>query len=194
MWKKYLLGIGTCLLLIITGYQLSFLHRNRQKQEDRQPEADVSAGQQEDHVTKDTCIILESYDNAGTLTARLETVPEADMMGNNRLDMLIYAKKYQENASDEERREGLQRMVLKSFSPEQVVLAKYYGEPLKESGYILAVKDNAVIVYTQDRSQVYEYTNIELWTLPLDIQSELVEGIYVKNEQELFDFLQTYSS
>lgn len=194
MWKKYIVGIGCCLLLVIMGYQLSFLHMYRQQQEDRQPESGVSAGQQAERVTKDTCIILESYDNAGTLTARLETVPSADMMGNNRLDMLIYAKKYQENASDEECREGLQRMVLKSFSPEQVVLAKYYGEPLEEPGYILAVKDNAVIVYTQDRSQVYEYTNIELWTLPLDIQSELVEGIYVKNEQELFDFLQTYSS
>lgn len=194
MWKKYVAGIGICLLLIITGYQISFLRMHRQEQKSRQSEHEVSAGQQEELVTKDTCIILEIYDKDGTLTERTETSPGADMMGNNRLDMLVYAKKYQEHISEDEQREGFERMVLKSFSPEQVVLAKYYGEPVEDPGYILAVKDNAVIVYTWDRSQVYEYTNIELWTLPQDIQSELVEGIYVKNEQELFDFLQTYSS
>ena len=85
-------------------------------------------------------------------------------------------------------------MVLESFSPEIVTLVKYYGEPQEEQGYFIGIKDNVVIVYLQDRSQVYEYTNIEVWMLPKDIQMQLIDGIYVENEQELFDFLQTYSS
>lgn len=197
MWKKLFLGTGICLLALIIGYQISFF-RQYKRQADRTSDSDISSSipvdQKAERVTRDTCIIMESYDESGTLIERTECIPGAELMGNNRLDMLIYAKEYREHASDTEKKQGLERMVLKSFSPDQVILAKYYGEPPEEQGYILALKDNAVIVYTADRKTVYEYTNIELWMLPQEIQSELIEGIYVENERALFDFLQTYSS
>ncbi len=197
MWKKLILGTGICLLALIIGYQISFFRQCKQ-QADSLSDSDISSSvpvdQKAERVTRDTCIIMESYDVSGALVERTECSPGAELMGNNRLDMLIYAKEYREHASDTEKKKGLERMVVESFSPEQVTLAKYYGEPPEEQGYILAVKDNAVIVYMTDRETIYEYTNIELWMLPQEIQSALVEGIHVENERELFDFLQTYSS
>lgn len=199
MWKKLLFTIGMALLIAIVGYQISFL-RTRERSQGEIPDSEQNAddailtGNGSDKVTKSTTIIVESYDIDGALIERKEETANAELIGNNRLDMLLYANSYREQAPEQEKKEGLERMVLESFSPDSVTLVKYFGEPEEEQGYFIGVKDNAVIVYLQDRSQVYEYTNIELWTLPVEIQYELVEGIYVKNEQELFDFLQTYSS
>lgn len=199
MWKKILFTIGMALLIAIVGYQISFL-RTRERSQGEIPDSEQNAddailtGNGSDKVTKSTTIIVESYDVDGALIERKEETANAELIGNNRLDMLLYANSYREQAPEQEKKEGLERMVLESFSPDSVTLVKYFGEPEEEQGYFIGVKDNAVIVYLQDRSQVYEYTNIELRTLPIEIQYELVEGIYVKNEQELFDFLQTYSS
>lgn len=199
MWKRLLLITGFALLIAILGYQISFIRtreRNSQEHTREGQEMDpvVSAGTGTDKVTKNTRIIIESYDVQGTLIHREEQSAGAEFIGNNRLDMLVYAGNYRELAPEQEEKDGLERMVLESFSPDAVTLVKYYGEPKEEEGYFIGVKDNVVIVYLADRTEVYEYTNIELWSLPAEVQSNLVEGIYVKNEQELFDFLQTYSS
>lgn len=199
MWKRLLLITGLALLIAILGYQISFIHtRERSNQEhireEQEMEPVVSAGTGSDRVTKNTRIIIESYDVQGALIHREEQSAGAEFIGNNRLDMLVYAGNYREQISEQEERDGFERMVLASFSPDSVTLVKYYGEPQEEEGYVIGVKDNVVIVYLADRTEVYEYTNIELWSLPTEVQSDLVEGIYVKNEKELFDFLQTYSS
>lgn len=203
MWKK-LVGIISILLLItIICYQFTFLQSRKKSYENQKnivtanergtTSETVTVGMGPDIVTKSTKIIIESYDESGRLIERKEETATTELLGNNRLDMLVYANQYRELSPDEER-EGLERMVLESFSPEIVTLVKYYGEPQEEQGYFIGIKDNVVIVYLQDRSQVYEYTNIEVWMLPKDIQMQLIDGIYVENEQELFDFLQTYSS
>lgn len=203
MWKKFLGIIGVALLLVIIGYQISFLHTMKQHyNEAADPVQEAASGTEEsvltgsgsDKVIKTTRIVVECYDKEGTMTDRQEYPAGAEFIGNNRLDMLVYANSYREQASEQEKKDGLERMVLESFSSDTVTLVKYYGEPEEEQGYFIGIKDNVVIVYLKDRSQVYEYTNIELWTLPIELQYDLVEGIYVENEKELFDFLQTYSS
>lgn len=203
MWKKFLGIIGMALLLVIVGYQVSFLRVRKQYYDEAAnlvpetasvTEESVPAGSGSDKVMKTTRIVVECYDREGSLTDRQEYPAGAEFIGNNRLDMLVYANTYRERASEQEKKDGLERMVLESFSSDVVTLVKYYGEPEEEPGYFIGIKDNVVIVYLRDRSQVYEYTNIELWSLPIELQYDLVEGIYVDNERELFDFLQTYSS
>lgn len=203
MWKKFLGIIGVALLLVIVGYQISFLHTMKQHYDEAADavqegasgtEESVLTGSGPDKINKTTRIVVECYDKEGTMTDRQEYPAGAEFIGNNRLDMLVYANSYREQAPEQEKKDGLERMVLESFSSDTVTLVKYYGEPEEEQGYFIGIKDNVVIVYLKDRSQVYEYTNIELWSLPIELQYDLVEGIYVENEKELFDFLQTYSS
>lgn len=203
MWKKYIGILGVALLIVIVGYQVSFLHTMKQHYDnasDQMEEASTSTddavltGSGSDKVLKSTRIVVESYDKEGSMTDRQEYPANAEFIGNNRLDMLVYANAYREEAPEQEKKAGLERMVLESFSSDTVTLVKYYGEPEEEQGYFIGIKDNVVIVYLRDRSQVYEYTNIELWSLPVELQYDLVEGIYVDSEKELFDFLQTYSS
>lgn len=216
MIKKYSMLMGISLLCLVIAYQISWIHsvrKNVSKQQEEQDNreellqselpddqygsdnsiaADTFAVH--DHVEQSAQIILESYDEDGNLTNREVTVPNAKLVGMTRLEVMMYANDYKKNAPKAELQQGLQRMVVKSFSPESVTLVKYYGAPIEEPGYWIAVRDNIIVVYTEDKSEIYEFTNIELWQLPLNVQSDLVDGIHVENERELFDFLQTYSS
>ena len=57
---------------------------------------------------------------------------------------------------------------------------------MEESGY--------VNIYLADRETIYEYTDIPLDMLPLELQSEILEGKGISSEGELYDFLENYSS
>lgn len=195
MWKKLSLITGLTLVIAILGYQITLVNTWRHSRQ-AESEAELEpAVQSADTVTKDTTIVIESYDKDGRRIDRTQESGNAVYVGQNRLDLLLYANRYREQyASSEEVEAGLERMVLESYSPETVTFVKYYGDPEPEEGYFIGIRDGVVIVYLTDRSAVYEYTNIEQRMLPEEVQQELTDGIRVKNEQELFDFLQTYSS
>ncbi len=199
MLKKYFIVIGAAVIILIIGYQITWIYTvrsyNREQEELQEDDAkQADADMNQNVVLQTTEVIVESYDENGSLMSREITTPNADLVGLSRLDLMVYANAYKSNATQDEIEQGLERMVVQSFSSDTVTLVKYYGEPIEEPGYWIAVKDNIVIVYTEDKSEVFEFTNIELWQLPQEVQYNLVEGIYVENERELFDFLQTYSS
>lgn len=202
MLKKYLSIIGIAVIILVIGYQATWIYSINKYYKEQEPLPDTQnndirqadADLNQNVVLQSTVVVIESYDENGSLISREITTPNADVVGLSRLELMIYANEYKTQASQEEINQGLERMVVQSFSSDSVTLVKYYGEPVEEPGYWIAVKDNVVIVYTEDKSEVFEFTNIELWQLPQDVQYDLADGIYVENERELFDFLQTYSS
>lgn len=68
------------------------------------------------------------------------------------------------------------------------------GIAFKENGYVITMEDGYVIVYYSDMETVYEYTSIETEYLPDDILKKLADGIYVENIQDIYGFLENYSS
>lgn len=70
--------------------------------------------------------------------------------------------------------------------------------PLGENGevykYYLIEEFGFINIYCDDLETVYEYTEIEMKDLPQELQDEISKGKGVLNEQELFDFLENYSS
>ena len=60
--------------------------------------------------------------------------------------------------------------------------------------YYLMGEDGCVNIYLADRKTIYEYTDIPLEILPLELQSEILEGKGISSEGELYDFLENYSS
>ena len=54
--------------------------------------------------------------------------------------------------------------------------------------------DNEVVVYLEDRSTVYINTGISLEELPEQIQLQIMDMLFVPDEETLYDFLETYSS
>ena len=61
--------------------------------------------------------------------------------------------------------------------------------------YFCAKNENGrVVIYDTKTLTLYMETGIETELLPTEIQKELVSGIYFKTDEELFDFLESYSS
>lgn len=63
-----------------------------------------------------------------------------------------------------------------------------------DNGFYLKNDNGKVHVYRGDGKTVYEYTNIQVSTLPDAIQAEIEEGKFMKSEVELYSFLENYSS
>lgn len=62
------------------------------------------------------------------------------------------------------------------------------------SGYYLQEVNGYVVVYLNDRKTVYDYTNILYSELPYILQEEIKNGKYIKNVDELYGFLENYTS
>ena len=60
--------------------------------------------------------------------------------------------------------------------------------------YCLKEKDGYVAVYKNDRAAVYEMTSIRVKSLPPKLQKEILSGKYLYSEEELYGFLENYST
>ena len=56
------------------------------------------------------------------------------------------------------------------------------------------VADHFVVVYEADKKTLYLNTDILLDSLQDSLQAEIIQGKYVENEEDLYNFLESYSS
>ena len=60
--------------------------------------------------------------------------------------------------------------------------------------YYIKAEYGRLVVYLSKTQEIYMETAIELDVLPLEIQEKIDSGIFFQTEQELYDFLESYSS
>jgi PDZ domain-containing secreted protein len=76
-----------------------------------------------------------------------------------------------------------------------VELVEVNQTPGKRTGeFLLVDDDNYVTVYRLPEQEIYEYTDVILDVLPTDLKEEIQDGKYLKNEEELYNFLENYTS
>lgn len=68
------------------------------------------------------------------------------------------------------------------------------GAAVQDEGYYLSELQGYVAVYLSDRTTIYEFTEIPVSDLPEEVQQELASGKYVETAEELYGFLENYSS
>ncbi len=68
------------------------------------------------------------------------------------------------------------------------------GNVEKNSEYLLKELNGYVIVYLGDEKTVYEVTGISITELPKEVQNQIQEGIKFNSINELYAFLENYSS
>jgi len=61
-------------------------------------------------------------------------------------------------------------------------------------GFYIGLYNDYVVVYHNDRKTIFLFTDMKSAQLPVDVQRDLAEGIYMKDEGELYDFLENYTS
>ena len=115
-------------------------------------------------------------------------------VGMNREQFLAALAIYEAAPPLSEQERGFVGLEVLSFSRERVVIRMNYRYIEPSEGFYLAAYDNEVLVYLDDRETVYIETHIRMDSLPEDIQQDIIQMMWVENEEELYGFLETYSS
>lgn len=144
-------------------------------------------------VTADTQYLIEEVDlTKGIVDEKNEIIP-VKYIGLDREELLEELEAYDNNPPLSELERGFQTIELTAFSKDHVVVCKYYKEKV-DKGFYLMVADHFIVVYEQDKKTLYMNTDILLENLKEDLQAEIMKGKYIESEEELYHFLESYSS
>ncbi len=145
-------------------------------------------------LSVDTEYILEETDMVtGSIVETTWKLPDK-YIGLNREQFLDAMNQYELFPPLSELERGFVSLEVLSFSREKVVVQMNYQYVQPGNSYYLAVRNNEVVVYLEDMETVYINTGILLESLPEEIQLELMQMIWVEEEEKLYNFLEAYSS
>lgn len=138
-----------------------------------------------------SCHILECNLTDGTEIETISDIPSA-YIGKTRKQLIEVLDLYNQSPPLEEIEKGFVDMGLISFSREEITIRKNYETSLYYC--CIVVENDYLTVYDENRKKVIMYTDIVLSKLPEDMKQQVIDGKYIKTEQQLYDFLESYSS
>lgn len=145
-------------------------------------------------VTQRTKLVIEHYNReTGSVVEESANMP-VEYIGMTREALSEYLDEYSKAPGLKDVEEGFEKYQILSFSSSQVVLRKVFVPAGTQYKFYMTEENGCVTVYYIDKRTVYEYTNIVVDCLPDDIQEQIQRGKYVKDEDALYDFLETYTS
>jgi len=194
----YSIGILSFLLIMSLAYFISYrttLNKfsENKAQTDIVSESDLQAVDtiKDDIITSDTKYILETYSiNTSELTEEMLKVP-VEFLGLTRDKLIAYLQSYDENPTEEDVEKGFLNFSLVSFSSDTIVLRKTF-EILY--GYFIIDNNGFITIYKEDKKTLYEYTNIAASSLPDSLREEVQKGMFLKDDEALYNFLENYTS
>lgn len=145
-------------------------------------------------VLPTTQYTLQTYDMK-TKNLTEESLPTpSSLIGLNRDEVMNYLKDYLADLSLSEFEKGLVSFELISFSADDIVLRKTYNPDSVEYKYFLKAVDGYIVAYYGDQKTVFYYTGVATQDLPTSDRLQLEDGIFVKDLDELYSVLESYSS
>ena len=161
--------------------------------------ADGAEDAQEAAVTSttlcvDTNYVLEEADILNHTVVETSTRLPDRYIGMDREQFLQALENYENAPPLSEQERGFVSLEVVSFSRERVVVRKNYRFVQPSASFYLAVYNNEVIVYLEDKETVYIETHIQLDSLPEQLQKQIIEMMWIENEEKLYSFLENYSS
>lgn len=142
----------------------------------------------------DTEYVLEETDIVtGSVVETVGKLPDK-YIGLDREQFVDAMKNYELFPPLSEMERGFVSLEVRSFSRERVVVQMNYQYVQPSTSFYLAILNNEVVVYLEDKETIYIHTGIEVAELPEALRMELMQMHWVENEESLYDFLETYSS
>lgn len=138
-------------------------------------------------------IIIECNLEDNTETEIEDKIPDK-YLGMNREKLEEALNDYQQNPTLEDIEKGFHGIQLESFSSEEVRINKTYQPALETSGYYLMVLDGKIVVMEEDKETIYLTTDIYAEALSDTLKQELIMGKFIYNIEELYGFLESYTS
>lgn len=189
----FLLGIFTHI------WYLDFFYPNKYAMEDKslyrmnEMVYEVSAAE-EIITTCDTKFIVLEYNlKEDTCTENIKPMPEK-YLGLSREELKDALEEYELSPTLEDQEKGFLSLQLESFSSKEVKVSKNYEPIEKKSGYFLMVQDGKIVVMEEDKETVYLTTDIYAEALSDSLKQELIMGKFIYNIEELYGFLESYTS
>lgn len=145
-------------------------------------------------LTKTTVYVIEEYHRHTQETVVVTERIPAQYIGMNRQDLESALALYLESPSLKDVERGLKEIRLVSFSPEQITVRKSYELEPEYDHYYLAEEQGYVVVYYRNMGTLFCETGIALNDLPQHLQREIRRIKTIETEEELYDFLESYSS
>lgn len=147
-----------------------------------------------DTINPFTNMVIEKYDVATNATTTSNQNISDELIGYTRDDLVAYCGRYMKNIPVDEQSQGLVSFSVELFSENKVVLKKTYNSENALYSFYMVIQNGYITVFYSDKKTVFEYTNIVAKDLPQEEIDKLYDGIYVKDEQELYTILEGYSS
>ncbi len=159
-----------------------------------EPQVIPTVLEDEQVISADTQYIIEEVDlQKGTSVETKWKTPDK-YIGMNRQRFVKEMELYQQSPSLKDQELGFVSVEVVSFSKERVVIRKSYIFKEICTSFYLVNEKNYVVVYCDDLKTVYMNTNITLDSLPDALKQEIIQNKYVATEEELYNFLESYSS
>jgi hypothetical protein len=180
-------GIG------VYSYYYFYPQRYQQTETGEYVNVEAAAKQTTFPVDKDTTFIIEYYypEEQRLLTEEVSDIPA--LLGCDKAGVEQYLTEYMEHLSQSDKDEGLVSFQLTGYQNSQITLRKTYDTQEKQ-GYYAKSFNGTIVILQSDGKTVYEYTQIGIHTLPEEIQQQVTEGYYLENDEDLYNFLENYSS
>ena len=150
--------------------------------------------QNDEIITADTkFIIIEHNLDSGEEFSSENAVP-IKYIGLNRERFLEEMEFYEISPALSDIKKGFRSLQVLSFSGKEITLQKNYSDNQIQVHFYIVAKDNKLIVYYEDMETVFLTTDISMDSLPTDVQLEILKKKYFETEEELYNFLESYSS
>lgn len=158
------------------------------------PVLPAASDRKEECLCADTEYVLEEYDLKRN--SKVETVLKVPpkYLGMNREEFVAAMERYETSPPLNELERGFTGLEVLSFSEKRVVIRMNYVYVEPTTSFYLCLSDGKIVVFCDDRKTVYQYTDIVASKLPEALQTELIIGMFVEDEEALYRFLETYSS
>lgn len=142
----------------------------------------------------DTEYVLEETDIIHHSVVETVWKLPAKYVGMNREQFLEAMESYEAYPPLSELERGFISLEVLSFSRERVVIQMNYQYIQPSTSFYIAVKDNEVVVFLDDKDTIYINTGLKLESFPEEIQLAIIQMLWIEDEESLYDFLETYTS
>lgn len=193
-----MLGIGMYAGIVLDDYFYPGRGQSLQENKTARVETESSvvsvSAKDKEVLNADTAYVIEEYDTKrDTLVETTWKVP-AKYLGMGREDFVTAMELYALSPPLSEQERGFVGVEVRSFSSDKVVVRMNYAYAEPTKSFYLRVEDNSIVVYCDDGKTVYMYTDISAPDLPEYIRTQIIRGMFMKDEAALYHFLETYSS
>lgn len=145
-------------------------------------------------LSVDTEYVLEETDIINHSVVETVSKLPGKYVGLNREQFLKCMEEYEMFPPLSELERGFVSLEVLSFSRERVVVQMNYQYVQPGNSFYLAVRDNEVVVYLEDKETIYINTGIALEELPESVQLDIIQMLWIEDEEALYNFLENYSS